>query len=273
MKKYSMTIITAALLCGLCSCGDKTSDTDSIAPTTAASTTSATTTEEATTAAATTAAAATTTAAASVGAPIELDYTPEGADLTAFHTDEYGAVVFDKPVEEQSEATLKAAAKTLWANAARIAWACKLYETTLDDGCTLPDDVDGERFIEANDSIYALVKDENVKSIDDVIAGYHRLFSDKYPYDFRLDDEFYYTEYNGRMYFSVYAGQRGSNIDYDDSEIASYDGRDGNEMHFTVHDNYDATKLGGEAYTKNNEFTMVLGDDGTWRIGKFTLPY
>ncbi|MDO4862811.1 MAG: hypothetical protein Q4A05_01470 [Ruminococcus sp.] len=200
-----------------------------------------------------------------------MDETINAADLTAFHLDTYGALVFDKPVEEQNEATLKAAAKSLWESAARVAWSCNLYETALNDGATLPADVDGERFIEVNNIIYALVKDENVKTISDVIAGYHRLFSDKYPYDAAIDD--CYIEQNGRVYYNVYAGQRGADISYSDSEIASCDGRDGNEMHFTVHDNYDDTQFGGEAYTENHEFTMVQGDDGVWRVGKYTLPY
>jgi len=111
MKKYIITIVAAAMLCGLCSCGDKVTSESAGQKPTESVTEAALTTEAATDAEAVSTAEATTEAATTTA--VQPASAPEGADLTAFHTDEYGAVVFDKPVEEQSEATLKAAAKTL----------------------------------------------------------------------------------------------------------------------------------------------------------------
>lgn len=269
MKKYILTIISAAILCGLCSCGDKTSDTDSIAPTTAASTTSATTTEEATTAAATTAAAATTTAtaAASVGAPIELDYTPEGADLSAFHYNEDGAVVFDKPVEEQSDATLMAAAQALFqsAHALNSHFAMGSFPYHIDfngESVTKTNPIDGQELE------YFLIKDEDVNSIDDVIADYRKVFSDKYDYNIMIDTCF--TEEGGRVY--CISGGRGSDIEYVGSEIVSYDGKNGDELMFTVRNHYDGTQWGGSTADYDHDFTMVNDADGVWRAGRFIQP-
>ncbi len=269
MKKYIFTVIAAAILCGLCSCGDKASDTDSIAPTTAASTTSATTIEEATTAAATTAAAATTTAtaAASVGAPIELDYTPEGADLSAFHYNEDGAVVFDKPVEEQSDATLMAAAQALFQSAYK-------FNTPFAMG-SFPYDIDtnGESIkktdpIDGREQEYFLIKDEGVNSIDDIIADYRKVFSPKYHYNIIIDTCF--TEEDGRVYCT--SGGRGSDIEYVGSEIVSYDGTDGDEMKFTICNHYDGTQWGGSTADYDHDFTMVNDADGVWRAGRFIQP-
>lgn len=269
MKKYILTIISAAILCGLCFCGDKTSDTDSIAPTTAASTTSATTTEEATTAAATTAAAATTTAtaAASVGAPIELDYTPEGADLSAFHYNADGAVVFDAPIEKQSDATLMAAAQALFQSAYKV-------NTPFAMG-SFPYDIDtsGESIkktdpIDGREQEYFLIKDEGVNSIDDIIADYRKVFSDKYDYNMIIDTCF--TEEGGRVY--CICGGRGSDIEYVGSEIVSYDGKNGDELMFTVRNHYDGTPFGGDVADYDHDFTMVNDADGVWRAGVFIQP-
>ena len=268
MKKYILTIVSAALLCGLCSCGDKTSDTDSIAPTTAASTTSATTTEEATTAAATTAAAATTTAAAaSVGAPIELDYTPEGADLSAFHYNADGAVVFDAPIEKQSDATLMAAAQALFQSAHELNshFAMGGFPYHIDfngESVTKTNPIDGQELE------YFLIKDEDVNSIDDVIADYRKVFSDKYDYNIMIDTCF--TEEGGRVY--CISGGRGSDIEYVGSEIVSYDGKNGDELMFTVRNHYDGTLFGGEVADYDHDFTAVVDPDGTWRAGKFIQP-
>ena len=270
MKKYILTLVSAALLCGLCSCGDKTSDTDSIAPTTAASTTSATTTATAATSAATTttAAAATTTAAAaaSVGEPVELIYTPEGADLSAFHYNADGAVVFDAPIEGQSDATLMAAAQALFQSAYKV-------NTPFAMG-SFPYDIDtnGESVTKTdylgNEQTYFLITDEGVNSIDDVVADYHKVFSDKYDYNMIIDTCF--TEEGGRVYCT--SGGRGSDIEYVGSEIVSYDGKNGDELMFTVRNHYDGTPFGGDVFDYDHDFTAVVDPDGVLRAGMFIQP-
>ena len=273
MKKYILTVIATAMLCGLCSCGDKTSDSDSTAPTTKAATTSASTTAEVTDAAATTATAAAATTAATAAAastpaapPIELDYSPEGADLSAFHYNEDGAVVFDKPVEEQSDATLMAAAQALFQSAYKV-------NTPFAMG-SFPYDIDtnGESVTKTdyfgNESTYFLIKDERITSIDDIIADYRKVFSDKYNYNIIIDTCF--TEEGGRVYCT--SGGRGSDIEYVGSEITGYNGTDGDEMKFTVCNHYDGTQWGGSTADYDHDFTMVNDADGVWRAGVFIQP-
>ena len=264
MKKYILTAVAAAMLCGLCSCGNKTSDSESTAPTTEAATTSASTTAEVTNAAATTA----TAAAASTPAapPIELDYSPEGADLSAFHYNEDGTVVFDKPVEEQSDATLMSAAQALFQSAYKVntpfAMGSFPYDIDTNGESVTKKDLFGD------EATYFLIKDEGVNSIDDVIADYRKVFSDKYDYNIMIDTCF--TEEGGRVY--CISGGRGSDIEYVGSEITSYNGTEGDEMKFTVCNHYDGTQWGGSTADYDHDFTMVNDADGVWRAGVFIQP-
>lgn len=270
MKKYILTAVAAAMLCGLCSCGDKTSAPESTEPTAEAVTTSAATTTETTSAAATAAAATTaaTAAAASTPAapPIELDHTPEGADLSAFHYNEDGAVVFDKPVEEQSDATLMAAAQALFQSAHEFnsSFATGAFPYTFD--------TNGESVTKAdifgNDVEYFPITDERIHSIDDIIADYHKVFSSKYDYNMIIDTCF--TEEGGKVYCTC--GNRGLDIEYVGSEITSYNGTDGDEMKFTVCNHYDGTPFGDDSADYDHDFTMVNDSDGVWRAGMFIQP-
>ena len=50
--------------------------------------------------------------------------------------------------------------------------------------------------------------------------------------------------------------------------------KEGDEITFTVANNYDGTALDGTApWTEYNEFSVIVGSDGEWKIGKFNLPY
>ena len=263
MKKYTLTAVAAALLCGLCSCGEKTSAPESTAPTTEAATTSASTTAETTSVAATTSAVAT---AVPEVPQVELDYTPEGADLSVFHYNEDGAVIFDAPVEEQSDATLMAAAQALFQSAHEVNshFAMGSFPYTFD--------TNGESVTKAdifgNEVEYFPITDERIHSIDDIIADYQKVFSPKYDYNMMIDTCF--TEEGGRVYCTC--GNRGSDIEYVGSEIISYNGTDGDELKFTIRNYYEGEESGYEGFYGDHDFTMVNDADGVWRAGLFIQP-
>ena len=255
------------MLCGLCSCGDKATSESSEQPATTTAATTEAATAETTTAASTTAAATTAAASSASAAPkVELAYTPEGADLSVFHYNEDGAVVFDKPVEEQSDATLMAAAQALFQSAHKINSQFEMgsFPYTFD--------TNGESVTKAdifgNDVEYFPITDERIHSIDDIIADYQKVFSSKYDYNMMIDSCF--TEDGGRVY--CICGNRGSDIEYVGSEIISYNGTVGDELMFTVRNHYDGTQWGNDVFDADHDFTAVVDSDGIWRAGKFVQP-
>lgn len=267
MKKLFFTLITAAMLCGLCSCADNNEPADSTQPTS-----DVTTATSAKTTAPTSSASTAVTTAEPVGTDTdEPDHTPAGADLTAFSYDANRAVVFSAPIEEQSDATLIAAAQALYRSAHDMSFSISsagyTFRYEFDDTTRLPE---SELKAEMKTTPFFLITNEGVNSMADIAADYYKLFSDKYPYPEILNNLF--VEYGGRLYGYGNGAGRGSNISYKSSEIISYDGRDGDELCFTVRDHYDDTLFGGDKYDKDCEFTAVIGSDGVLRAGKFTLP-
>ena len=258
MKKHILTLIAAAMLCGLCSCGDKVTSESAGQLTTAAPTDAAAATEAAPEAEITTAEAAATAPAATTNTAVQPASAPEGADLTVFHNNGSGAVVFDAPAGDQSEATLIAAAQLLYESA---------HETSLKFTIGCPYSVDNDSYVEGNYGWqYYLVTQEGINSVADVKADYHKVFSEKYPD--HIDET--YIDSNGRVY--CLCGQRGTNIEYVKSEVVSLDGKNDDELFFTVRDYYDASAWGDGPYTEDRTFSAVIDSDGTWRAGTFTLP-
>ena len=197
---------------------------------------------------------------------MELAYTPEGADLSVFHYNEDGAVVFDKPVEEQSDATLMAAAQALFQSAHKINSQFEMgsFPYTFDTNGEWVTKAD----IFGNDVEYFPITDERIHSIDDIIADYQKVFSSKYDYNMMIDSCF--TEDGGRVY--CICGNRGSDIEYVGSEIISYNGTVGDELMFTVRNHYDGTQWGNDVFDADHDFTAVVDSDGIWRAGKFVQP-
>ncbi|MDO4864796.1 MAG: hypothetical protein Q4A05_11570 [Ruminococcus sp.] len=257
MKKYILTVIAAAMLCGLCSCGDKVTTESAGEKTTEASTEAAITTEapaETETSADTEA----VTSAAAVTTAVQPASAPEGADLGVFHNNGSGAIVFDAPAGDQSEATLIAAAQALYESAHRTSLAYSI-------GC--PYTYDTDTYIEGSYGWqYYLVTESGVNSVADVKADYHKVFSEKYPDDIDLT----YIDGDGRVY--CLCGQRGTNISYVRSEVISLDGKSDDELFFTVRDYYDGSEWGEGESTEDRTFSAVIDPDGTWRAGAFTLP-
>ncbi len=258
MKKHILTVIAAAMLCGLASCGDKVTSESAGQKTTQPTTEAAAATEAAPEAEVTTAAEEATAPATTTNAAVQPASAPEGADLSVFHNNGSGAVVFDAPAGDQSEATLIAAAQLLYDSA---------HQTALRFSIGCPYSIDQNNCIEGSYGWqYYLVTQEGINSVADVKADYHKVFSDKYPDDINLT----YWDGDGGVY--CLCGQRGTNIEYVKSEVVSYDGKTDDELFFTVCDYYDASAWGDGPYTENRTFSAVIDPDGTWRAGTFTLP-
>ena len=256
MKKYILTVIAAAMLCGLCSCGDKVTSESAGQKPTESVTEAALTTEAATDAVVVSTAEATTEAATTTA--VQPASAPEGADLGVFHNNGKGAIVFDAPAGDQSEATLIAAAQALYESA---------HETSLKFSIGCPYTVDSDNYVEGSYGWqYYLVTQSGINSVADVKADYHKVFSEKYPDHI----EETYLDSNGRVY--CLCGERGTNIEYIKSEVISLDGKTDDELYFTVRDYYDASAWGDGPYTEDRTFSAVIDADGTWRAGAFTLP-
>ena len=114
-----------------------------------------------------------------------------------------------------------------------------------------------------------LITDPAINSMADIESDYYKLFSEKYPNE--LSETF--MEKNGRAY--CLNGARGSNIFYVKSEITSLDSRTENEIFFTVTNSYSSSMIEEDnvPYDDTAEFSLVLEDDGTWKVGQFILPY
>ena len=174
--------------------------------------------------------------------------------------DENGAVVIENDPAEKSDEELIDIAGMLFESACKTQWQYTV-------GC--PYTLDTAKYV-TNDLgwQYYLITQDGINSMSDIENDYYKVFSDRYPNE--LSEV--YMESGGRVY--ALNGERGSNIFYANSEITSLDSRSDDEIFFTVTNNYTGSPYDDTgSYTDTAEFSMVLGDDGVWRAGKFRLPY
>ena len=214
-----------------------------------------------------------------------LEDVPDGADLSAVHFADLEngmGIAFYKPVEELSDGTFISAAQVLVGFANEIYYLIDgegyPFMGVVDLDVRIPEEADVESSISESESedekpFYALIKDVSTRK-EAVSKYYYMYFSDKYPYPEELESRV--KEYEGRFYAKCDWVEKEYN-GYVDSEIISYDGRDGDEFFFTVrdhyYDSYDAMDEGrDEMYHEDREFTTVMDDDGVWHIGKYTYP-
>lgn len=177
----------------------------------------------------------------------------------AFEYDAYGAIVFNQDYTALDNSVLMSAAQALFKSACNTNWSYFV-------GC--PYSIDTESYIENEFGWqYFLINDGVTTSLADVKSDYNRVFSSRYP---NALDEVYSDGENG-----VYAlgGSRGMDIFYDYSEVASLDSTSGDELFFTVNNHYTGTYESDEPYYESVTFSVVVGDDGIWRAGQFSLPY
>ena len=111
----------------------------------------------------------------------------------------------------------------------------------------------------------------NVNSIDEINDKYHEFFSDRYPEnDIRNSGMLF--EKDGHVYLRP-AG-KGSNILFRSTEVSEVLYQSDDEIFFIVDNNYDDLDFDGTAkWTEKTLFSVVVQPDGSWKVGKFTVPY
>lgn len=173
-------------------------------------------------------------------------------------TDENGAVILD--VTGASDSELIAAAQSMYETACETSWKYHV-------GC--PYTLDYSSFVENGMGWqFYLVTDEGINSLADVEEDYYKVFSSSYGND--LSE--IYLEQDGRLY--ALSGERGADIFYTGSKVTGISGRSDSEIIFTVENYYSGDDMRGEGdVTETGEFSAVIAPDGSWRAGKFTLPY
>lgn len=275
MKKFLTVSVIIALACTFSACGDKTVESSSLssessvtssessqindtATTTADESgvehmTESETTAESTTKQTTTEKTTVTTEITTVtnSAPVTTESVIENTDN--------GGIVFDTPVEEQSDDALISAGQELFNSACETEWNYTVgspYE--LDMSQTAPNQFGWDCY---------LVTTDGINSLADVRADYHRVFSENYTDT--LDEVF--TEANGHVY--CLNGLRGSNIFYIESVVTSINSRSESEIAFTVTNYFSGDDYNNEAYTMEEDFVISIDSDGAWRVSKFRLPY
>lgn len=184
----------------------------------------------------------------------------ESKTNNAVHSlDDNGAVVLEKK-EEYDDDALIAAAQDLFISACNTEWKYTV-------GC--PYNVDYNSFINNEfDWQFYKITDKNITSFKDIESDYYKVFSSEYQN--KLAD--LYKEKDGNVY--ALCGERGSNVYYSGSEITAIKNKNDKEITFTVVNHYSGSDFtGNEPYTETEDFSVIIYDDGTWRAGKFKLPF
>ncbi len=124
------------------------------------------------------------------------------------------------------------------------------------------------QFKENGEDLGYLIKNPEIKSIDDVLEEYYKIFSDRYQNDIRDA----YIEYNGNLY--VLSGNRGYNISYKDSRVSEFLRIEGDEIFFIAeYSYYNETFNENDIIVKKEIFSVIVQPDGSWKVGQFSLPY
>lgn len=184
----------------------------------------------------------------------------EDPDVNSFYYNGDGAVIFEDDYEKESDATLMAAAESLFVSACQTEWKYTV-------GC--PYEIDAEDYI-ANQFHWQFyrITDSSIKSFADIENDYYKVFSKKYPN--QLHELF--IESNGAVY--ALDAARGMDIFYENSTITEIKSKTDEEIFFTVENHYSGTDTDvNTPATKTDTFSVVIESDGAWRAGEFRLPY
>lgn len=254
MKKKIAAIAAAGMIFAITGCGEKKNIEKPEIEDTQVKTTEAVT-EIATEAVSVT---ATETAEKNTGKTTEKPTAPSET-TTAVASEGTANGIFDSPENSVSENDILAAAQELFEAACRTEWEYTVGSPyDLDTGSFVTNKLGWE---------FYLVTTEGINSMDDVKAGYHKVFSENYKD--ALGD--LYIEENGRVY--CLSGARGSDIFYISSEISEIKSRSENEIVFNVVDSYGGDDFGNEPYSENNDFAIERDESGNWKVSVFHLPY
>lgn len=184
----------------------------------------------------------------------------EAPDISAFEYNDDGAVIFEESYEKESDATLIAAAQSLFESACRTEWKFTI-------GC--PYNTDTADYIE-NEFQWQFyrITDSGITTLADVENDYYKVFSRKYP---NLLNELFIAG-DGAVY--ALNASRGADIFYEKSTITEITSRTDEEIFFTVENHYTGTDMEPDMpEIRTDTFSVVIENDGAWRAGKFNLPY
>lgn len=181
-------------------------------------------------------------------------------DNNAYERNENGNIVFKESENKANDSTLIAAAQELYDLACETRWKYTV-------GC--PYELDENDTIETDYNwIFYRVKDEHIKSLNDVFDDYYKVFSRRYPND--LNE--IYIDGDGAVY--AMAGERGMNLYYTGSKVISLEKRGSDEIFFKAESYYDGDDFEPDKKSsKTEDFSVVIEDDGSWHVGQFSLPY
>lgn len=262
MKRIFSAFIALSAVFTIAGCSEKKSsvkesDDSSVTETTTTEAAAATQPDPLVPAVTTTSAPATDASTTTVPATESASDKP---DITVFDYNSDGAVIFENDYKNESDATLMAAAQSLFESACCTEWSYTV-------GC--PYETDPDSYIE-NEFQWRFyrITDSSIKSLADVERDYYKVFSPKYPN--RLHELF--IEKDGAVYSLNSA--RGANVFYERSAVTAITSQTDEEIFFTVENHYSGNDY--NVYTpetKTAEFSVVIEDDGSWHAGKFRLPY
>ncbi len=184
----------------------------------------------------------------------------EAPDASAFEYNDDGAVIFEESYEKESDATLIAAAQSLFESACRTEWKFTI-------GC--PYNTDAEDYIENEfEWRFYRITDSSITTLADVERDYYKVFSRKYP---NLLNQLFITG-DGAVY--ALNASRGADIFYEKSTVSEITSRTDDEIFFTVENHYSGTDRDPDMpEIRTDTFSVVIESDGAWRAGKFNLPY
>ena len=110
-----------------------------------------------------------------------------------------------------------------------------------------------------------------VSSKDEIVEMFLSEFSERYHAN-DLDGDFPYLERDGKVYTT--SANKGTNISYRDTELTEIKRKTDDEIFFTVINYYGDNGIDTSApWTEQKEFSVVIQPDGSWKVGKLTIPY
>ena len=111
----------------------------------------------------------------------------------------------------------------------------------------------------------------NVSRIDEIRQMFFKEFSERYHAN-DIGYDFPYFEREGKVYWKP--SNRGSNVYFQKSEIAEVQRITDDEIVFNVKNYFDGTAVGDpKTWIEQVEFSVVVQPDGSWLVGKLTIPY
>lgn len=143
--------------------------------------------------------------------------------------------------------------------------ACEMYWNYYYDS-PYSIDYDQETTDDQGNTFFA-ISDPSISSLEDVRNDWYTVFSTTTdPQDFNG----HFLERDSKVYIND--GARGSDIYYSDTEITGIVSSNDDQVTFTAVSHYVDPNDGSILPDVTDEFSIIL-EDGSYHVGKFTLPY